>query len=80
MHYRNNIGCFQDSKAVGKIQQGSAWWFNDHKVGMTNQMTSLANLSLFSNFIQYVYRLKTFVGQNTRRIMCELMRMGWNSK
>ena len=30
------IGCFQDSKAVGKIQQGSAWWFNDHKVGMTN--------------------------------------------
>ena len=42
------IGCFQDSKAVGKIQQGSAWWFNDHKVGMTNQMTSLANLSLLA--------------------------------
>ena len=28
------LGCFQDSTAVAKIQQGSAWWFNDHKVGM----------------------------------------------
>ena len=31
------IGCFQDAKAVGKNPAGfSAWWFNDHKVGMTN--------------------------------------------
>ena len=27
------LGCFQDSTAVAKIQQGSAWWFNDHKIG-----------------------------------------------
>ena len=33
-------------KTVGRIQQGSAWWFNDHKVGMTAQMTSLANLGI----------------------------------
>ena len=25
------IGCFQDDSAVGKLQHGSAWWFNDHK-------------------------------------------------
>ena len=28
------IGCFQDSSIPGKIQHGSAWWFNDTKSGM----------------------------------------------
>ncbi|MCD8022000.1 MAG: glucuronate isomerase, partial [Lachnospiraceae bacterium] len=36
------LGCFQSADAVGKIQQGSAWWFNDHKQVMTDQLTSLA--------------------------------------
>ena len=35
------MGCFQDSEAVGKIQHGSAWWFNDNKSGMIDQMASL---------------------------------------
>ena len=51
--HRNVLGCFQDSSAVGKIQQGSAWWFNDHKTGMTEQMTSLANLGLLRNLHRY---------------------------
>ena len=38
----NDSGCFQDAGVAGKIQQGSAWWFNDHKTGMIKQMTSLA--------------------------------------
>ena len=42
------LGCFQDSSAVAKIQQGSAWWFNDHKTGMQDQMISLANLGNLS--------------------------------
>ena len=45
------IGCFQGTEAAGKLQHGSAWWFNDHKTGMVAQMTSLANLGLLSNFI-----------------------------
>ena len=32
------LGCFQGTEAAGKIQQGSAWWFNDHKTGMIAQM------------------------------------------
>ena len=74
------LGCFQDSKAVGKIQQGSAWWFNDHKVGMTNQMTSLANLSLLGNFIGMLTESRSFLSYTRheyfRRIMCELIG-GW---
>ena len=40
------LGCFQSSEVPGKIQHGSAWWFNDQKIGMENQMKSLANLGL----------------------------------
>jgi glucuronate isomerase len=73
------IGCFQD-KFPGKLQQGSAWWFNDHKVGMTDQMTSLANLGCFGNFIGMLTDSRSFLSYTRheyfRRIMCELVG-GW---
>ena len=71
------IGCFQDSSCVGKIQQGSAWWFNDHKTGMTEQMTSLANLSLLSNFVGMLTDSRSFLSYTRheyfRRILCNLI-------
>lgn len=74
------IGCFQDTAAAGKIQQGSAWWFNDHKVGMTNQMTSLANLGCLGNFIGMLTDSRSFLSYTRheyfRRIMCDLIG-GW---
>jgi len=45
------IGCFQGSGVKGKVQHGSAWWFNDNKTGMESQIISLANLGLLGNFI-----------------------------
>ena len=73
------IGCFQ-SKYPGKIQQGSAWWFNDHKVGMTQQMTSLANLGCLGNFIGMLTDSRSFLSYTRheyfRRILCELVG-GW---
>lgn len=74
------IGCFQDASMVGKIQQGSAWWFNDHKTGMTEQMISLANLGLLGNFIGMLTDSRSFLSYTRheyfRRIMCELIG-GW---
>ena len=74
------IGCFQNSSAVGKIQQGSAWWFNDHKPGMQEQMTSLASLGLLGNFIGMLTDSRSFLSYTRheyfRRIMCELIG-GW---
>ena len=74
------LGCFQDSGAVGKIQQGSAWWFNDHKAGMMEQMTSLANLGLLGNFIGMLTDSRSFLSYTRheyfRRILCELIG-GW---
>ncbi|MBO5373017.1 MAG: glucuronate isomerase [Lachnospiraceae bacterium] len=74
------IGCFQDASAVGKLQQGSAWWFNDNKTGMINQMTSLANLGLLGNFIGMLTDSRSFLSYTRheyfRRILCNLIG-GW---
>ena len=70
------MGCFQGG-AAGKIQHGSAWWFNDHKTGMTNQMISLANLGVLGNFIGMLTDSRSFLSyprhEYFRRIMCELV-------
>ena len=74
------IGCFQSPTTIGKIQHGAAWWFNDHKKGMTDQMTSLANLGLLGNFIGMLTDSRSFLSyarhEYFRRIMCELIG-GW---
>ncbi len=74
------IGCFQGSECVGKIQHGSAWWFNDHKTGMTKQLTSLANLGLLGNFIGMLTDSRSFLSyprhEYFRRILCDLIG-GW---
>ena len=71
------LGCFQDSTAVGKIQQGSAWWFNDHKVGMQDQMISLANLGNLSGFVGMLTDSRSFLSYTRheyfRRILCNLI-------
>lgn len=71
------IGCFQDSGAVGKVQQGSGWWFCDNKTGMIEQMTSLANLGLLANFIGMLTDSRSFLSYTRheyfRRILCDLI-------
>ena len=73
------LGCFQE-KFPGKIQQGSAWWFNDHKVGMTDQMVSLANLGCLGNFIGMLTDSRSFLSYTRheyfRRVLCALVG-GW---
>ncbi len=60
------LGCFQDSSAVAKIQQGSAWWFNDHKTGMQDQMISLANLGNLSGFVGMLTDSRSFLSYPPR--------------
>ena len=74
------IGAFQGTETAGKLQHGSAWWFNDNKTGMTAQLTSLANLSLLGNFIGMLTDSRSFLSYTRhayfRRILCELVG-GW---
>ena len=74
------IGCFQDGSSVGKIQHGSAWWFNDNKTGMMEQMTNLANLGYLAGFIGMLTDSRSFLSyprhEYFRRILCDLIG-GW---
>ena len=71
------LGCFQSSEVPGKIQHGSAWWFNDQKIGMENQMKSLANLGLLGNFVGMLTDSRSFLSYTRhdyfRRILCNLI-------
>ena len=71
------LGAYQGTEVPGKIQHGSAWWFNDNKVGMINQMTSLAQLGILGNFIGMLTDSRSFLSyarhEYFRRILCNLI-------
>jgi len=71
------IGCFQSHEIPGKIQHGSAWWFNDTKTGMIEHMTNLANFSVLPNFIGMLTDSRSFLSYTRheyfRRILCDLI-------
>lgn len=71
------MGAFQGSEIPGKIQHGSAWWFNDNKQGMRDQLISLANLGLLGNFIGMLTDSRSFLSYTRheyfRRILCALI-------
>ena len=76
-------GCFQDAAAAGKIQFGSAWWFNDHYDGMTAQLKSLASIGVLSRFVGMLTDSRSFLSyprhEYFRRILCEVIG-GWIDK
>ena len=71
------LGSFQSDDIPGKIQHGSAWWFNDSRTGMEAQMTSLANLGILGNFVGMLTDSRSFLSYARhdyfRRIMCNLI-------
>lgn len=71
------IGNFQGGGVPGKIQFGTAWWFNDNKAGMIEQMKSLSNMGLFSRFIGMLTDSRSFLSYTRheyfRRIVCALI-------
>ncbi|MGN0297830.1 MAG: glucuronate isomerase [Lachnospiraceae bacterium] len=71
------LGCFQGGGVKNKIQQGSAWWFNDNKIGMQNQMLSLANLGNLPGFVGMLTDSRSFLSYTRheyfRRILCDLI-------
>ena len=71
------LGCFQGDGIKGKIQHGSAWWFNDHKLGMEAQIKSLANLGMLSTFIGMLTDSRSFLSYTRheyfRRILCNVI-------
>ena len=71
------LGAFQREGYPGTIQHGSAWWFNDTKNGMREQMISLASLGLLGNFVGMLTDSRSFLSytrhEYLRRILCQLI-------
>ncbi len=70
------VGNFQES-IPGKIQYGTAWWFNDQKNGIEDQLRVLANTGLLPRFIGMLTDSRSFISyprhEYFRRIVCNLI-------
>lgn len=70
-------GNFYEAGVPGKIQFGSAWWFNDHIDGMEQQMKTLANVGMLSHFIGMLTDSRSFISyvrhDYFRRIVCSIL-------
>lgn len=70
-------GAFQSAGVPGKVQLGSAWWFNDHLPGMKKQLTDLASVGILGNFVGMLTDSRSFLSYTRheyfRRILCDLI-------
>lgn len=71
------MGCFQEAPVAGKLQNGSAWWFNDNEVGMREQLMSLANEGVLGTFVGMLTDSRSFLSyprhEYFRRVLCSLI-------
>ena len=71
------MGAFQTGEAQGKLQHGSAWWFNDHLDGMRAQLRTLAAEGHLATFVGMLTDSRSFLSyarhEYFRRILCELI-------
>ncbi|HDY8021492.1 TPA: glucuronate isomerase, partial [Vibrio vulnificus] len=60
-----------------KIQFGSGWWFNDQKLGMIDQLTTLGNLGILGRFVGMLTDSRSLLSmprhEYFRRILCNLI-------
>lgn len=74
------IACFQGDGEAGKLQMGSAWWFNDHLQGIRNQLSDLAANGVLGQFVGMLTDSRSFLSyprhEYFRRILCDLVG-GW---
>ncbi|HZG73341.1 MAG TPA: glucuronate isomerase [Chondromyces sp.] len=71
------MGNFFEEGVPGKIQFGSAWWFNDHLEGMIKQMKDLSNVGMLTHFIGMLTDSRSLLSyvrhDYFRRILCNLL-------
>ena len=71
------LGAFNQAPYVAKVQQGSAWWFNDSKFGMEEQLRCVAESSNLSGFVGMLTDSRSFTSYTRheyfRRILCNYL-------
>ena len=70
-------GCFAQEGVKGKVQQGSAWWFNDTLSGIRQQISSFAETGVLGNFVGMLTDSRSFLSYTRheyfRRILCDVL-------
>ncbi len=70
-------GSFNDGSVAGRVQFGPAWWYNDQKSGMEEQLESLSRIGLLSQFVGMVTDSRSFLSccrhDCFRRILCNML-------
>lgn len=70
------IGNFQEG-IPGKIQFGTAWWFNDQRDGIEEQLKALANVGLLARFVGMLTDSRSILSYTRheyfRRILCNMI-------
>lgn len=68
---------FQEEGVTQKLQLGCAWWFNDTKEGMEEQLRIMAQQSLLGNFVGMLTDSRSFLSYTRyeyfRRVLCNLI-------
>lgn len=70
------IGNYQGGEIKGKLQLGTAWWFNDQLDGMSKQIAAVSNSGVLSTFVGMVTDSRSFLSYPRhdyfRRLICNI--------
>ena len=70
-------GSFAEDGVEGKVQCGPAWWYNDHVLGIRQQLETLASYGLLSTFIGMTTDSRSLLSlvrhEYFRRVLCGLL-------
>lgn len=71
------IACFQKGPEFGRLQHGSAWWFNDHEAGIREHLLNLASNGYLPAFVGMLTDSRSFLSfsrhEYFRRILCDML-------
>jgi glucuronate isomerase len=69
--------CFCEDGITAKVQFGAAWWFNDHKEGMIQQLKAAADQGMLAYFVGMLTDSRSFLSYARhdyfRRILCSFI-------
>ncbi|WP_024832892.1 glucuronate isomerase [Ruminiclostridium josui] len=69
--------CFTEAGIPGKVQFGAAWWFNDHKEGITAHLKAIADQGMLAYFVGMLTDSRSFLSyvrhDYFRRILCSFV-------
>lgn len=69
--------CYTEDGIPGKVQFGAAWWFNDHKEGISTHLRAIANQGMLAYFVGMLTDSRSFLSyvrhDYFRRILCNFI-------